>query len=87
VSQRTSIQVGTLGVFLGNWLICPLIFNYSFERGFATGAIAAVLMLAVSSFFKEVTPGKSPASPGSLICRLDVFTWFFIPLGYAEKRL
>ena len=37
-----------LGVFLGNWLVCPLIFpNRTFTDGFAVGAIAAVLVLII----------------------------------------
>lgn len=37
-----------LGVFVGNWLVCPLILpNRSFTDGFAIGLIAAVLVLVI----------------------------------------
>ncbi len=34
-----------LGVFVGNWLIIPVIFKSSFTKGFAIGVIAALLVL------------------------------------------
>ncbi len=35
------------GVFVGNWLVVPLVFKSSFQRGFEVGAIAASLVLLV----------------------------------------
>ena len=34
-----------LGVFVGNWLVVPLLFKRTFKEGFAIGVIAALLML------------------------------------------
>ena len=37
-----------IGIFLGNWLVCPLILpSRSFTDGFAIGLIAAVLVLII----------------------------------------
>ena len=40
--------VVVLGVFVGNWLVCPLIMhNRTFKDGFFIGLIAAVLVLMI----------------------------------------
>ena len=37
-----------LGVFAGNWLVAPLIFKRTtMKKGFAIGAIAALLVLGI----------------------------------------
>lgn len=37
-----------LGIFVGNWLVCPLILpNRSFTDGFAIGLIAAILVMII----------------------------------------
>ena len=32
------------GVFVGNWLVVPLVFKRTFKEGFAIGVIAALLV-------------------------------------------
>lgn len=41
-----------LGVFLGNWLLCPLISQRSFKEGFWIGLMAAVLVLLAQPIVK-----------------------------------
>jgi len=41
-----------LGVFLGNWIVVPLVFKRTFKEGFFIGIIAAVLILIFALFVR-----------------------------------
>jgi hypothetical protein len=46
MTLRDALLLG-LGVFIGNWLVCPLIFKErTFKDGFAIGLIAFFLVVA-----------------------------------------
>ena len=39
-----------VGIFVGNWLVVPLVFERTFTEGLAVGALAALLVLGVYAF-------------------------------------
>lgn len=39
-----------MGVLIGNWFFVPLIFGIPFGRGFAIGALAALIVLILPMF-------------------------------------
>ena len=44
-----------IGVFVGNWLIAPLIFKRTFKDGFWIGLLAAMFTLMIMLVFTALT--------------------------------
>ncbi len=51
--NMVSVLFLTVGVFLGNWIIFPLVSKRPMRDGFFIGLIAAALVLLFTQFFVE----------------------------------